>query len=153
MAHVTSDGTEPLPLLDRSLDDIRVGESASLVALISDEGVAAFAQLSGDRNPLHLDDSYARTTSYARRIAHGQLVAAPISALAGHLLPGKRCLMLEIRLRFVRPVFLGDRLTYRGTVSHVTRTLRAVKVRVQVTNDGGEIVLRGSYACQLLAEA
>jgi 3-hydroxybutyryl-CoA dehydratase len=139
-----------VPILDRSIDDIRVGDSETLTVEISEADIAAFAALSGDRNPLHMDDSYARSTAFGRRIAHGLLVAAPVSALAGHLLPGRRCLILEYRFKYPRPVFAGDRLVYRGTVTQVTPAVGTLRVDVQATNAAGDIVLGGSYGCQVL---
>ena len=138
-------------ILDRALESLRGGDTASFTRDLTEDDIRAFAQLSGDRNPLHTDDGYAASTQYGRRVAHGQLVAAPISALAGHLLPGKRCVLLEVRARFVRPVFPGDRLTYRGTVAHVSAGTRTIDVDVEVANHDGAIVLAGRYRGQVLA--
>ena len=136
---------ERSPVLDRPFESFRVGEQASLVRVVTEEDLEAFARLSGDHNPLHIDDGYAEATEYGRRVAHGWLVAAPISALAGHLLPGRRGLLLGARLSFVRPVFPGDRLTYQATVTHVSEATKVVKVQVDVTNQDGAVVLRGAY--------
>ena len=142
--------TSDTDIVDRPLENFAIGDAASFTAEITEEAIEAFAQLSGDRNPLHLDPAFAGATPYGRRIAHGQLVAAPISRLAGHFLPGRRCLLLEVRTKFVRPVFSGDRLTYRGTVVHISSATRVLKVQVEVTNQEGVVVLRGSYEGQVL---
>lgn len=139
-----------LEVSDRPFASFRVGETASFERIITAEGIARFAELSGDRNPLHTDGAYAATTRYKRTVAHGLLAAAPISALAGHLLPGKRCLLLEVRTRFVQPVFAGDRLIYRATITHVSEAMRVLKVQVEVTNQEGVVVLKGSYDGQVL---
>ena len=141
---------EKIDIVDRPFSSFRVGENASFVKEITDEEIALFAALSGDRNQLHMDESYAANTRFGRRIAHGLLVAAPISTMAGHLLPGKRCLLLEVRSRFVRPVFPCDRLTYRGTIAHISPATRVIKVEVDVTNQEGIVVLKGTYEGQVL---
>lgn len=142
--------TSDTDIVDRPLENFTVGDTASFTAEITEEAIEAFARLSGDRNPLHLDRTFAGATPYRQRIAHGQLVAAPISRLAGHFLPGRRCLLLEVRTKFVRPVFGGERLTYRGTVVHISIATRVLKVQVEVTNQEGVVVLRGSYEGQVL---
>ena len=142
--------TSDTDIVDRPLESFAVGDAASFTAEITEEAIEAFARLSGDRNPLHLDPTFAGATPYRQRIAHGQLVAAPISRLAGHFLPGRRCLLVDVRSRFVRPVFGGDRLTYRGTVVHISSATRVLKVQVEVTNQEGVVVLRGSYEGQVL---
>ena len=141
-----------IDIVDRSLSSFRVGERASLVREITGEDIALFASLSGDRNQLHTDESYAATTPHEKPIAHGLLVAAPISTLAGHLLPGKRCLLLEVRSRFIRPVFPGDKLTYRGVITQISPAIRVLVVEVEVTNQEGAVVLRGRYTGKMLAD-
>lgn len=141
-----------MEIADRTFESIVVGETASFVTEIDTLAIETFARLSGDFNPLHIDSGYAGRTEFGRRIAHGQLVAAPISTLAGHFLPGRRCLLLEVRSRFLHPVFVGDRLVYRGTVAHVSSATRVVKVQVEVINQEGVVVLRGSYEGQVLSE-
>ncbi len=141
---------EDIYVIDRPFPSFTVGETASFVREITPEDIAAFAALSGDRNPLHVDESYAAAAGYERRIAHGLLVAAPISTLAGHFLPGRRCLLLEVSSRFLRPVFPPDQLTYRGTVIQVSPAARVLKVKVDVTNQEGIAVLTGAYIGQVL---
>lgn len=141
-----------VPMKDRAIEEIRVGDSETMTYEITQALVEGFAALSGDHNPLHTDDDYARTTRFRRRIAHGHLVAAPVSALAGHLLPGRRCLIMETKYSFPHPVFPGDRIVYRGTVTQVTPALGALRVAVEAVNATGDTVLRGSYGCQVLPQ-
>ena len=143
---------EKIEIVDRDVHSFSVGERASFVREITCKEIALFASLSGDRNQLHTDESYAATTPYKKPIAHGLLVAAPISTLAGHLLPGKRCLLLEVRSRFVRPVFPGDRLMYQGTITRISPATGVLKVQVEVTNQEGAVVLKGTYDGQVLAD-
>ena len=141
-----------VPIRDRAIAEIRVGDSEAITFDVTDALIAGFAALSGDHNPLHTDDDYARKTRFGRRIAHGHLVAAPVSALAGHLLPGRRCLIMEAKYSFPHPVFPGDRIVYRGTVTQITPALGALRVAVEAVNAAGETVLRGSYGCQVLPQ-
>src|SRR5215208_4727426 len=78
--------------------------------------IEAFAEVSGDENPVHLDEAYARTTAFGERIAHGMLSAAYISAVLGTRLPGPGAIYLSQSMRFRRPVKIGDPVTARATV-------------------------------------
>lgn len=89
-------------------EDLAVGMSAEMVRTVSEADVIAFAELSGDDNPLHLDAAYAATTPFKERIAHGMLTASYISALLGARLPGPGSVYLSQTLSFRRPVKLGD---------------------------------------------
>ncbi|MDB5446305.1 MAG: MaoC family protein/phosphate acetyl/butaryl transferase [Phenylobacterium sp.] len=97
-------------------EDLSVGQSAELTRVASEAVVQAFAELSGDDNPVHLDEAYAAKTSFGGRIAHGMLAAAYISAVLGTRLPGPGAIYLNQSLRFRRPVRLGDAVTARVTV-------------------------------------
>lgn len=142
--------TQRMEVTDRTFESLNVGEAASFNVAIDEKMMETFARLSGDYNPLHMDPEYARSTSFGRRIAHGQLIAAPMSALAGHFLPGRRCLLLEVRSRFLSPVYADDRLVYHGKIAHISSATRTLKVQVEVMNQDGIVVLRGSYEAQVI---
>ena len=141
-----------LAIHDRPFDSFSVGEAASFTKTISDADIESFASLSWDRNPLHTDNSYASATRYGRRhsTAHGMLVAAPLSTMAGHFLPGRRCVLVEMRSSFVHPVYPGDTLTYRGEVTQISAAVQVLKVDIEVTNQDGVAVLRGRYKAQVM---
>jgi acyl dehydratase len=139
-----------IDIVDRSFSSFRVGECASFEKEFVVEEIERFAVLSGDWNDLHMEESFAATTRYKNRIAHGLLVAAPISTLAGHLLPGKHCLLLDVSSRFTSPVFPGDRLTYQGTIIRMSPATQVIKVEVEASNQDGTVVLRGTYQAQVL---
>jgi len=139
-------------LVERAFDSFVVGETSSFGKTITAADIETFAELSGDRNPLHVDESYAATTRFKTRVSHGLLVASPISTLAGEYIPGVRCLLLEVSSRFLLPVFPGDQLSYLATISQISPATKVLKVRVDVTNQKGNAVLRGSYTAQLLPE-
>jgi len=96
-------------------EDLYIGQEASLVQIVAGDDILAFAQVSGDVNPIHLDDAYAKETPFRRRIAHGMLSAAYISAVFGTKLPGPGCIYISQTLNFKAPVHIGD---------HVTATVR-----------------------------
>jgi 3-hydroxybutyryl-CoA dehydratase len=127
-------------------EDLSEGQSAEMTRVASAAVIEAFAELSGDLNPLHLDEAYAKTTSFGQRIAHGMLAGAYISAVLGTKLPGPGAIYLTQSLRFRRPVRLGDSVTARVTVKaldaktgHVT--LKTVcEVRGKTVVDGEAVV-------------
>lgn len=131
---------------------LSVGDTASLTKTITDEDVRAFAELTGDRNPVHLDDAYAATTRFGRRIAHGMLAASLISAALAGELPGRGTVYLSQSLRFTAPVFPGDTVTARVTVTHVREDKPIITLETVCTNQGGEAVVRGE-AVVLLTSA
>ena len=91
--------------------------SASLSRTISEEDVVTFAHLTGDVNPVHLDEAYAKGTRFGRRVAHGVFAAGLVSAVIGTRLPGPGAVYLSQTLKFVAPVFIGDTVTATVTVT------------------------------------
>lgn len=108
------------------LEDLSVGQSAELVRTVAEADIVAFAEVTGDANPVHLDAGYAATTSFGERIAHGMLSAGYISAVLGTTLPGPGAIYLSQTLAFKRPVRIGDAVTARATVTAID----AAKARV-----------------------
>jgi 3-hydroxybutyryl-CoA dehydratase len=98
-------------------EDLSLGQSAETTRPITAEDVEAFAAVSGDRNPVHLDDAYARTTPFGGRIAHGMLTGALISAVVSSKLPGPGAIYMSQQFRFRRPIKVGDLVTARVTVT------------------------------------
>ena len=97
-------------------EDLSVGQSAEITREVTAGVIEAFAEVSGDVNPVHLDADYAAATPFGGRIAHGMLSAAYISAVLGTTLPGPGAIYLSQSLRFRRPVKIGDHVTARVTV-------------------------------------
>ena len=98
-------------------EDLSVGQSVETLRLVTAADVEAFAEVSGDTNPVHLDEAYAQTTSFKTRIAHGMLSGAYISAAIGTKLPGPGSIYLSQSMRFRRPVKLGDTVLTRVTIT------------------------------------
>jgi acyl dehydratase len=120
-----------------------VGDSAEITKTIEQTDIQAFAEVTGDRNPIHLDDDFAKTTRFGRRIAHGMLTASLISSVLANELPGEGSVYLGQTLQFVAPVFPGDEVTARVTVKEVREDKPVVKLETICVNQRNEIVIRG----------
>ena len=119
------------------------GDTASLSKTIGDDDIRAFANASGDHNPLHLDEEFARQTRFGKRIAHGMLSASLISAVIASDLPGQGSIYLGQTLQFVAPVFPGDTVTARVTVTSIREDKQIIKLETVCTNQRDEVVIRG----------
>jgi 3-hydroxybutyryl-CoA dehydratase len=120
-----------------------VGQRATFSKTITEADIQAFAQLSGDRNPLHLDDAFARRTRFGRPVAHGVLVAGVISAVLGNVLPGPGAIYLSQTLKFLRPVFPGDTVTATVEVTAYREDKGIVTLQTICTNQSGLTVVDG----------
>ena len=123
-------------------EDLSVGQSAETTKIVGAADVEAFAAVSGDTNPVHLDEDYARATPFQGRIAHGMLSAAYISAVLGTKLPGPGAIYLTQSLRFRRPVRIGDAVTARATITALDDKRGDVTIAT-VCEVGGKAVLDG----------
>ena len=120
-----------------------VGDSAEITKTITEADVQAFAGLTGDHNPVHVDNAFAKTTRFGRTIAHGMLTASLISSVLANKLPGEGSIYLGQTLQFVAPVFPGDEITARVTVKQVREDKPIVKLETICVNQNGAIVIRG----------
>ncbi len=120
-----------------------VGDTAEITRTIAAGDIEAFAEVTGDRNPLHLDDEFAKTTRFGRRIAHGMLSASLISSVLANKLPGEGSVYLGQTLQFVAPVFPGDEITARVTVTEARENRPIVKLETVCVNQHGDTVVRG----------
>ena len=123
--------------------NLKVGDSASLTREITDEDIRAFAELSGDVNPVHLDDDFARTTRFGRRIAHGMLGASLISTVLGTKLPGQGAIYLSQTLQFLAPIFPGDTLIAKVIVTKIKEGKAIVTLETVCENQRGEALIKG----------
>jgi 3-hydroxybutyryl-CoA dehydratase len=123
-------------------DELSVGQTAEMSRVVGAADIEAFAEVSGDINPVHLDEAYAKTTTFGERIAHGMLSAGYISALLGTRLPGPGCIYLSQSLRFRRPVKIGDLVVARVTVKTLDDSRGHVTLDT-VCEVGGKTVIDG----------
>lgn len=139
----TQDQAEALWMENVTYDELNLGMSARLLRTVTLEDIQAFAAVSGDINPAHLNPEYADATMFNGVIAHGMLGAALISALFGTQFPGPGTIYLGQELKFTRPVRIGDTLTVLATVAEKNDERKRVKMDCLVTNQHGEVVLKG----------
>jgi len=141
--HVPAAGNVP-PLENHPFDEIRVGDSASLTRTLTRTDVKTFAVLSGDLNPTHVDDDYARKLGGGHLVAHSMLSGALISSVLGNELPGPGTRYVRQDLRFVRPVAADDTITATVTVREKRTLGRTVVLDCRCTNQAGEVVAEGT---------
>jgi 3-hydroxybutyryl-CoA dehydratase len=126
----------------KTFADMAVGMTVSIQNTVKEQDVIDFARVSGDYNPLHMDDEYAKQTQFGGRIAHGALTASYISAVLGNDLPGPGAVFLELNLKFVRPVRIGN--TVISTAEVLEMVERGCRVKLGVKGEvDGKIVMRG----------
>jgi 3-hydroxybutyryl-CoA dehydratase len=124
------------------IEDIEIGMTRSLRKMITDRDIELFAEVSTDRNPVHLDESYAQDTIFEGRIAHGMLTAGLISAVIGEQLPGHGTVYMGQTLKFLAPVRPGDIVLAEVTVSDIIHAKRRVALECKCTV-GDTVVLKG----------
>ncbi len=123
-------------------DEIEVGLSESFEVLITDEMMDCFRSLTGDENPLHQDEGYAREKGYKDRVCFGMLSASFLSTLAGVYLPGKYSLIQSVEVKFSKPVFPGEKLIISGKVTEKNDTFRFIRVKAEAKSPEGEKKLK-----------
>ena len=124
-------------------EDIEIGQSAEFTKAISDKDVRLFAQITGDFNPVHLDEAAAARSQFKGRIAHGMLTAGLISAAIAGKLPGPGSVYLSQTLRFTAPVRIGEIVTATVQVIEIIAPKRRVKLSTICRNQKGETVVEG----------
>lgn len=129
-----------------------IGSQAMLSRLITENDILLFAQVSGDRNPIHLDAAYAERTLFGKRIAHGFLIGSLISALLGNDLPGPGSIYLGQTLKFLAPIHIGDTVTVTVKVVALREDKRIVTLHTECTNQHGTLVLSGEATVKYMRE-
>ena len=124
------------------LEDLSVGQQAMFGRTVTDADIAAFAGVSGDTNPIHLHDGFAKGTRFGQRIAHGMLGAGYISAVIGTKLPGPGAVYISQTLNFMAPVLVGDTITAIATITAIDDKRRRVTLKTQCLN-GDKVVIDG----------
>jgi acyl dehydratase len=129
---------------------INIGDTYSRSRLVTDELVRAFAELSGDHNAIHLDEDFARTTRFGRRIAHGMLTGAFISAVLGEEFAAEKIVFLSQTMRFTAPVYIGDTVTVTSRVTHIREDKPIVTLDTTAANQHGETLVTGESKVMVL---
>ena len=126
-----------------TFEEIEVGRKARLEVRLTPEIIDAFARLTGDLNPLHVSDDFARSRGFPDRLAHGLLSAAFFSTICGMLLPGRDCLLQSVKFDFRKPVPAGTALTLEAVVVQKIDAVRAIVLEISGRNAAGETVISG----------
>ena len=138
MRHATNDDS----LTSYCFEDLEVGMRGEYRRVLTQADIELFAQLSGDVNPLHLDEAFAARTMFQGRIAHGMYTAAMISAVIGTRMPGPGCIYMSQNLRFMAPVRAGDEVVASVTVAELFTAKRRAKMDTKCYV-GEQAVLKG----------
>ena len=131
-------------------EDLKIGQSAEVVHTVTEEDIQTFGDLSGDYNPLHFDEEWAKTTMFEGRIAHGLLTAAFISTAIGMHLPGPGTIYMSQSMKFLGPVRIGDTITARVEVSNLNDEKRRITLTTSCVNQDGKTVLEGEALVTLM---
>jgi len=132
--------TEPT---ETRLVDLNIGQKAKFTEVISDAMVEEFAKLSGDYNPQHMDETYAKKTRFKKRICHGMLLASLFSRLVGMYLPGKHSLYFSQSLNFLYPAFIDDKVMVEGEIVKISRSTGIITLKTRITKDNDIELLTG----------
>jgi 3-hydroxybutyryl-CoA dehydratase len=127
----------------RTRPTLRMGDTGVFSKTISERDVFGFADASGDFNPLHIDEEWARRSIFGHRVAHGILVAGIISTVLGGEIPGVGSILVELHIRFLKPVYVGDTVTATATVMEIINPKR-VRMLVACLNQKGDDVALGN---------
>jgi acyl dehydratase len=142
---MTTEGIEMQEYLEnKTFDDIKIGDSASLTRVLSKKDILLFAIMSGDVNPAHLDEEYARHDFFHQIVAHGMWSASLISTVLGTLLPGPGTIYLNQSLKFLKPVLVGDEITVKVTVTEKMEEKHRVRLDCVCFNQNGADVVQGA---------
>lgn len=128
---------------DKTAGGIKVGDSASFRKTVTEADVSLYAGITGDLNPAHIDEIFARESIFKERIAHGMLTAGLISAVLGTRLPGPGTIYLGQTLNFLAPVHIGDTITAAVEVLELVAGGKRVRLQTTCTNQDGTLVLDG----------
>ncbi len=130
--------------------DLKIGDNFSTSKQITDAVVRAFAELSGDFNPIHLDEEFAAKTQFKKRIAHGMISGALISAVLGNEFKEKKIVYLSQTMKFIAPVFIDDTVTATATVVDIREDKPIVTIETVCKNQDGQTVVKGEGKIMLL---
>ena len=139
--------TEPTEM---KLVNLSIGQRAEFTEVISESMMEEFAKMSGDYNPHHMDESYARKTRFKKRICHGMLLASLFSRLIGMHLPGKHSLYFSQSLNFLYPAFIDDKVTVEGEVVKISRSTGIITLKTRITKENNIELVTGEAKVVLL---
>lgn len=130
-------------MIGKTINELNLGETAEIAKTVSESDIYLYAGITGDFNPVHLNETYAQRTFFKTRIAHGMLVAGFISTVLGNQLPGIGTVYVKQDMRFLAPVRIGDTITAKVEVVEVITEKNRVRLRTTCVNQEGVVVLDG----------
>ena len=130
---------DEIPILQK-LEDIEIGQKKSFGVVVTESMLDDFAKLSGDNNPLHMDENYAKSNNFKKRVCHGMLLASFFSRLAGMYIPGKNALYFSQSLKFQYPCFVNDRIEIHGEVIDKSLATKIITLKTTISKDKRQIV-------------
>ncbi len=133
-------------------EEIQVGDSGQVTKTVTETDVILYAGITGDNNPVHINDIEAKASRFGQRLVHGMLTAGFISAVLGTCLPGRGAIYMGQTLKFLRPVHIGDTVTAIGEVIAKNEEKRQITMRTTVVNQDGKMVIDGEALAFLPAE-
>ena len=140
------------PVMAR-IEDFEVGQHVRFSKTFTEDDLRRFIEITGDVNPLHVDDAFAAGTQFGRRVLHGMLTASIFSTMVGMLLPGPGAIYRSQTLKFLRPVHLGETVTAHFLVRSVDRVKHRLDIEAWIENEAGERVIEGTCEAGLLRES
>ena len=132
------------------IEDFEVGQHVSFTKTFTEDDIARFVEITGDVNPLHVNEEFARTTQFGRRVLQGMLTASIFSTMVGMLLPGTGAIYRSQTLRFLLPVYLGETVTAHFVVRSIDRAKHRLDIDAWIENAAGEHVIEGACEAGLL---
>jgi len=132
------------------IEDFEVGQHVSFTKTFTEDDMARFIEITGDVNPLHVDEEFARTTQFGRRVLQGMLTASIFSTMVGMLLPGSGAIYRSQTLRFLLPVYLGETVTAHFVVRSIDRAKHRLEIDAWIENAAGQHVIEGVCDAGLL---
>ena len=138
------------PLVIARIEDFEPGQRASFKKTFTDEDVRRFIEITGDVNPLHVDEEFAARSRFGRRVLHGMLSASIFSTMVGMLLPGTGAIYRSQTIRFLLPVYVGDTVTAHFVVRSVDRARHRLEIDAWIENEAGERVIEGTCEAGVL---
>lgn len=128
---------------EHNINDIKIGQSKKFTVVITESMINKFAELSGDYNPLHMDENYAQTTKFTHRICHGMLLSSLFSKLVGMHIPGKNALYFSQSLKFLLPCFIDEKITVEGKVLGKSTSTGIITIKTTIRNESEKILVDG----------
>ena len=127
-----------------TFEEIMLGVKVKFTITITESMINEFAKISGDNNPLHMDEYYASKTQFGKRVCHGMLLASFFSRLIGMYMPGKNALYFSQTLNFQTPCFVGDLVTIEGVVIDKSQSTRIITIKTTAYNQANKCLVDGN---------